>query len=168
MKRSKKAAPLWWVLIGAIVLCAVAFYFIKTTEPPSIRIYFLKGEKLTEVKRPLRPDKNELELAAAELMAGPNAEERKNEVFSEIPREAKIMKVEKMANEAEVTFNPALENYGGGSAKVQGLVAQIVYTFTAIPGINKVRIKVGAKETVVLGGEGYVIDRPLTREDIKL
>ena len=68
---------------------------------------------------------------------------------------------------AVITFNDEIENYGGGSNRVQDLVAQIVYTFTEVPGVNKVKILVGKRESVILGSEGFVIDHPLTREDVK-
>jgi len=46
------------------------------------------------------------------------------------------------------------------------MIGQIVYTITEVPGIKKVWIKMEGEKELVLGGEGLVIDRPLSREDI--
>ncbi len=168
MKKGKRKTPLLWVSVIVILIAAAAYFFIKSNEPPTVGIYFIKGEKLIEVKRPLPPNVSELAYAAEELMAGPGKAERDDGIFTEIPAGTKIISVGRSEAEAVITFSDELENYGGGSARVQGLVAQIVYTFTSIPGIQKVKIMVGKKESVVLGGEGFVIDRPLSREDVKL
>jgi len=141
---------------------------IETTriEAREIKIYFLKGEKLEQVSRPSAEKSNILEVAARELMRGPNAAEKQAGIFSEIPAGTKIVKVSRDGETANITFNDEIENYGGGSARVQGLVAQIVYTFTEIPGITKVNVLVSKRKEVVLGGEGLVLDHPLSREEL--
>lgn len=164
----KNPGRLNWIL-AIIIVAAIAAgaYFLFFSQTSSINVYFLKGEKPLAVKRPLPKDADPLLAAAGELMIGPNEQEAKEGIFTEIPKKAKIIKVEKAGNTARIVFNDEIENYGGGSARVQGLVAQIVYTFTDIPGIEKVKIFVGKRASVVLGGEGFVIDKPLSRQDLE-
>ena len=66
---------------------------------------------------------------------------------------------------AIINFNARLEEYGGGATHVRGMIAQIVYTATGLQGIDKAWIWVEGKKSIVLGGEGLVLDKPLTRED---
>jgi len=172
MRTNKKILPVVAILVVLFVIVIIgALYYLnlpetKTARNPGIKIYFIKGEKLEQVSRAVSEETNPLEAAAAELMRGPNDMEKQSGIFSEIPSRAKIIKIGKEDGTAAVTFNEEIENYGGGSARVQGLVAQIVYTFTEIPGVKKVKILVGNKTEVVLGGEGFVIDRPLSRDDL--
>lgn len=170
MKSAKRPAVAFWIAGLLFLLLAALGWFLYTSTPstPTVKIYFLKGEKLIAVERPLLNNQDPLKAAAHELMRGPTAEEKKAGLFSEIPAKAKIQKVARENSTALVSFNPELEKYGGGSARVQGLIAQIVYTFTEVPGVEKVRILIGKKGEVVLGGEGFVIDKPLARQDIKL
>lgn len=170
MKSAKRPATSFWIAGLLLIFLAVLGWFLYQGGPsvPTIKIYFLKGESLAPVDRPLQNAAEPLAAAARELMLGPTEEEKQSGIFSEIPPKARIQKIIREDSVALVSFNSELEKYGGGSARVQGLIAQIVYTFTEIPGVKKVRILVGKKGEVVLGGEGFVIDKPLARQDIKL
>ncbi|MEW5861695.1 MAG: spore germination protein, partial [Cyanobacteriota bacterium] len=54
-----------------------------------------------------------------------------------------------------------------GSASMTGRVAQILYTATSINPNTNVWIDVEGKRLEVLGGEGLVIDQPLTRQNFE-
>lgn len=169
MKTAKRPAPKLWMAGLLPILLAALGWFLYQGGPasPTVRVYFLKGESLVPVERPLQNTNEPLAAAARELMSGPTAEEKQAGLFSEIPPKARIQKIIREDGTVLISFNSELEKYGGGSARVQGLIAQIVYTFTEVPGVTKVRILVGKKGEVVLGGEGFVIDKPLARQDIK-
>lgn len=166
--KGKKGPGVWfWAAVVLALAVALGIYLNILPSTPSLKIYFLKGEKLQAVARSLAEGEDPIKAAARELMRGPNLKERNSGIFTEIPKKAKILKGAKENGILAVNFNQELSRYGGGSARVQGLIAQIVYTFTEIPGITKVRILVEGKGEVVLGGEGLVVDKPLSREDVK-
>jgi spore germination protein GerM len=173
VKNRKKAASsgrgtkYWWWAAVALILAAAIWAILIVGHKSGVQVYFFKGDKLVSVTRPLPEENERLMVVSAELIAGPNEQEKTDGLFSEIPPKAKIMIAEIKDKTAYLTFNYEIMNCGGGSARVQGLVAQIVYTFTEIPGVEKVRIMAGEKKEVALGGEGFVIDRALSRVDVK-
>lgn len=140
-------------------------YFLVSTS--TIKVYFLKDEKLIAVNRQI-VENSSLLTAAKALTAGPTTDEKSKGIFTEIPAQAKILNISRQSDMAVVDFNSALESYGGGATRVQALIGQIVYSFTELPGISKVKITVEGADEVILGGEGFVIDKPLSRDDLNL
>lgn len=58
-------------------------------------------------------------------------------------------------------------NWGiDGAANIHALVQQLVWTASEEPGILRVLITQNLGQTAIIGGEGLVIDEPLTREDV--
>jgi len=131
------------------------------------KIYFFKDDKLVAVARNVSA-MGDVKARADGLVAGPTKSEAAKGLFTEIPAGTKVRKAFIEGDTAYVDFSKKLGEYGGGSARVQGLIMQIVYTMTEMPGINKVGIMVDGKSEVVLGGEGYVIEKPLSRNDTGL
>lgn len=150
--------------LAAAIIAGTYFFLFRTTEP-QIKVYFIQGDRLIAVRRQMEADKEPLEQAARALISGPNIEEKKKGVFSAVPGRARVLGVKRKGSLALVSFSQELEKYGGGGERTQKMVAQIVYTFTELPGVEKVQIKIGNRDKILLGGEGFVIDQPLTRAD---
>lgn len=150
-------------LIGFIL--GLAFYVFQLSfnieEKSTINIFFFKGESLVAVEKPILATEAPLNEALRMLLAGPG----QKGLVSLIPKGTKILSIKQKNKLAIINFNSKLANYGGGAAQVQGLVAQIVYTATDIPGVDKVQILINGKKKLVLGGEGLMINQPLSRED---
>ena len=159
-------------LILIISLIAIIFLAYKFIVPSifqnnnTVSVYFIKGDKLQSVFRELPKKSNPLYVAALELLKGPNNSESRDGFFSEIPKGTKILGAKSSGNILEVNFSKELEGYGGGTSRVKALVAEIVYTLTEASKADKVRILIEGKKEAVLGGEGYIIDRPLSKDDI--
>jgi len=166
MKKIEKFIPILMV-ISAFIIAGSIFFAFFIPKGPHVNVYFLKKDKLAAISRPLNKNDEPISLAIAELLKGPTKSEKEKGYFSEIPIGTQIVGMKKEGNELGLIFNEKLENYGGGSFKVRGLIAQIVYTFTEVAKVKKVRIFIDGKDQVVLGGEGYIIDKSLSRDDVK-
>jgi len=166
-KRQKKLiiTGLSAAVVVALIIVAAALFFPKEKKT-EVAIYFYQNEKLVETKRPLRLDESPLKKAFTELLAGPRLAEREAGLSTLIPARTRLLSLRVKGGTAIVNLSRQLENYGGGSNRLEGLIAQIVYTGTALPGINKVWIWMEGEKELVLGGEGLVLDRPLSRKNI--
>jgi len=150
------------IIIGVIIY---VYYVVYCERCPIFRVYFIKGAALSAVDRNLRPDEEPLKKVIDELLKGPGLKEQSQGYLTLIPRATKLLGSKIENKVAILNFNGKLEEYGGGAAHVRGMIAQIVYTATGLQGIEKAWIQVEGKKGVVLGGEGLVLDKPLTRED---
>jgi spore germination protein GerM len=100
-----------------------------------------------------------LEGAFESLLAGPV-----NQAFSTtIPQGTKLKNVSLQADGVHVDLSQKFTE-GGGSASMTGRVAQVIYTASSLDPAAKVWISVEGKPLEVLGGEGLMLDQPITRE----
>ena len=148
------------------LVAAAAALWLTPAKAPSVQVYFFQADKPCAVSRPLPPDQAPLEVAMAELLKGPNEGEKAAGFSTQLPAGIKVRLIKAEREIAIIDFSGRLEAYGGGSNRVEGLVAQIVYTATAVPGISKAWIWLAGEKEVVLGGEGLVLDKPLGRGDL--
>lgn len=162
------------IFLGLIVLI---LWGIKLFNPPPLEkqkgveersqnIYFIKDGKARPAKRNIKEGKDLLSQALNELVKGPTDAEYNAGYMTGLPEGCKVLAIKIKGGTAEIIFNQKLENFRGGAGEVETMLAQIVYTAADIPGVNKVLIKIKGRNEVVLGGEGFVIDRPLSRSDL--
>ena len=103
-----------------------------------------------------------LEGAFKQLLAGPIDPA----VATTIPRGTKLRKVSVEQDGVHVDLSQEFTE-GGGSTSMTGRIAQVVYTASSLNPGAKVWIDVEGKPLEVLGGEGLVIDQPMTRESFE-
>lgn len=137
-----------------------------TTALPArstVRAYFLRDEKVGPVAR----EATGVATAAAALdalLAGPTAAERVLGLTSTIPAGTSRLGLTINERIATVDLSRQFES-GGGSASMQGRVAQVVFTLTQFPTVDAVTFRADGRPLTVLGGEGLLLDKPQRRSD---
>jgi spore germination protein GerM len=103
-----------------------------------------------------------LETAMQELLAGPgDAGET-----TTIPTGTKLRSVTKKADGIHIDLSEEFKT-GGGTTSMTGRVAQVLYTATSVDPKASVWISVEGKPLETLGGEGLVLEQPMTRDRFK-
>lgn len=105
-----------------------------------------------------------LEAAIAQLLKGPD--QSNAAIATTIPAGTQLRSLKVDATGIHVDVSEAFTE-GGGSAAMTGRVAQILYTATSLDPNAKVWLSVEGKPLDVLGGEGLVLEQPLTRQSFE-
>jgi spore germination protein GerM len=151
-----------------------------TTQPPAaspiqpaaeqtVQVFWLKdtGSSIELVPDPItlaatNQPESLLTAAFETLLAGPTDPN----VASTIPEGTALRSVSIEPNGVHVDLSSAFTS-GGGSASMSGRVGQVVYTATTLEPNAKVWINVDGEPLEVLGGEGLIVDQPMTRQDFE-
>jgi spore germination protein GerM len=109
-------------------------------------------------------DRAEVQIAAAMnrlLEAPPN-----KDLTTTIPQGTKLRNLQIKSNNIYVDLSQAFTT-GGGSVSMQGRLAQILYTASSLDPNARVYLSVEGQPLKVLGGEGLIVDQPLTRRQFE-
>lgn len=104
-----------------------------------------------------------LTVAFDRLLDGPTTSA---DAFSEIPQGTELRDLYVDSEGVHVDLSEDFTT-GGGSASMTGRLAQVLYTATSLESNASVWISVGGEPLEVLGGEGLIIDQPLTRSSFE-
>jgi spore germination protein GerM len=96
--------------------------------------------------------------ACARLLAGPIAPT----TISTIPQGTKLRSLDLKNDGVHIDLSKDFVS-GGGSTSMTSRVAQVLYTATSLEPSAKVWISVEGKPLETLGGEGLLLEQPLTR-----
>jgi germination protein M len=138
------------------------------TEPPAstvtFQVWFANDEGLFVSYRtgPATPRVGTAALEA--LLEGPDSFEEGYGLRTAIPDGTQLLGLSINDGIARVDLTSEFET-GGGSASMQARLAQVVYTITQFPTVKGVVFSLDGEPIDVLGGEGIIIDHPLTRRD---
>ena len=145
----------------------------RTTVPEpgdakKYRVWLTRGEQLFAVMREGRavPELpiGEVMLAVQQLLGGPNAAEAAAGVGTAIPEGTRFRELKVDDGTATVDLTSEYES-GGGSASMFARLAQVVYTVTEFPSVERVSFVLDGKPVDVFSGEGIVLEKPVTRAD---
>lgn len=142
----------------------------STSEGPeslvTYDVWFSRGESLFMVKRTQEATPRIGTAAMESLLAGPNAQERAAAVGSQIPAGTQLLGLSVADGVATVDLTSEFES-GGGSASMNMRIAQVVFTLTQFQTVKGVLFELDGRRVDVLGGEGVIVDQPVTRKDYR-
>lgn len=103
-----------------------------------------------------------LETALRNLLEGPESET----YTSTIPEGTQLLAMSIEEDGVHINLSQEFTS-GGGSASMTGRLAQILYTATSLDPDGFVWIDIEGEPLELLGGEGLVVDRPMTRQSFE-
>lgn len=126
-------------------------------------VWFAYGESLfvTERTEQFRPQVGVI--AVTTLLGGPSAVERAAGVTTSIPDGTHVNGLAIENGVATVDLSREFES-GGGTASMMMRLAQLTNTLTQFPTVKGVDLQLDGQPVQVFGGEGIVLDHPMTRE----
>ena len=136
----------------------------QTGEEMSVRVYFLRGEKLGVAERLVPRSEAVATAAVTALCLGVNAEEQQAGLGSALPAGTELLGLSVKDGVATVDLTGDFAS-GGGSLSMQARVAQVVYTLTQYPTVTSVDFSLNGEPVTALGGEGLQLDTGQTRAD---
>jgi hypothetical protein len=111
--------------------------------------------------------------AVRELIAGPTQDEaagvygrrveRVGRLASAVPATTRLLGITIQSGLATVDLSREFES-GGGSFSMGARLAQVVYTLTQFPTVERVNFRLDGQPVRVFSAEGLVLDRPATRD----
>lgn len=125
--------------------------------PTDVRVYFTNADALLAVAGRTVTDTDVVRAALVELLAGPGGIEAEVGYASAIPAGTELRGVSVDGSVALVDLSAEF-GAGGGSASILGRAAQVVYTLTQFPEVERVRFAIEGEPVETLGGEGLVVD----------
>jgi germination protein M len=134
------------------------------TSQVTYQVWFANDEGLFVSYR-TSPETPRIGTAALEaLLEGPDSFEEGYGLWTAIPDGTQLLGLSIDDGIARVDLTSEFET-GGGTASMQTRLAQVVYTITQFPTVEGVVFSLDGEPIDILGGEGIIIDHPLTRRD---
>lgn len=133
----------------------------------SYEVWFGSSEGTLFVTMRSGPSTPQVGTAALEaLLVGPSAAERGAGVVTSIPAGTEILGLSVERGIATANLSQAFES-GGGSLSMRSRLAQLTYTLTQFSTVSGVNLELDGRPVRVSGGEGIVLDRPMTRRSFR-
>ncbi len=130
------------------------------------QVWFTRGESLYVVTRTDSATPRVGTAALEALLQAPDPSEQAAGIGSQVPTGTQLLGLTVDNGVATVDLTSEFES-GGGSASMNMRIAQIVYTLTQFATVKGVLFQLDGKPVDVLGGEGVVVDHPVTRKDYR-
>ncbi len=139
----------------------------SVTEIRNVDIYWLRNagtnlkleSQRIQIKSNSRQPDRVLQTAFKQLLAGPT----EGTESTTIPQGTQLLGIKVESDAVRINLSEEFTS-GGGSTSMTGRLGQVIYTATSLNSKAKVYIEVNGKPLEVLGGEGLVLNQPLTRE----
>ncbi|MDN3029202.1 GerMN domain-containing protein [Streptomyces sp. S.PB5] len=134
---------------------------------PKVRtaVYFLHGEKISAAPRTVTAPATATAAVRA-LLAGPSRAESRHARTTAVPAGTELRSVVIRDRVATVDLSGRYDD-GGGSLSMRARLAQVVFTVTRFPTVDKVAFEIEGEPVKHFGGEGVVLNAPVGRADFE-
>lgn len=149
---------------------------VPTASPVAtmlVRAYFFLdsttgNEGLVPVLREIPATRAVATAAMRELLKGPQGAElaRPDTMSTAIPDSTRLLGVTVADGLATVDLSGEFSS-GGGATSVLGRLAQVVYTLTQFPTVDRVQFELDGLPVTTFSGEGVLLDSPVKRADYR-
>jgi germination protein M len=130
------------------------------------QVWFTRGESLYVVTRTANATPRVGTAALEALLQAPDTSEQSAGIGSQVPQGTQLLGLSVDNGIATVDLTSEFES-GGGSESMNMRIAQIVYTLTQFPTVKGVLFQLDGQPVDVFGGEGVIVDHPVTRRDYR-
>lgn len=162
---SPSSGPVGSAPTSATTSAPTAAFTPAPTGTTVVRAYFLLPDgRLVPVLRAVPKTLAVAGAAIGQLLAGPNATERSSHIVSAVPVGTELLGVTISNGTATVDLSSGFQD-GGGSASMFARLAQVVYTLTQFPTVDRVSFLIAGQPVTVFSSEGIVLDGPQARSD---
>jgi spore germination protein GerM len=182
--------PLWFswsklpLVLTVMVLGAVLFtlagchhhkshdstlYGNNGTPRDTVSIFFSKYQGNQSIvddvirKLPQEAKSEPLQFALTELLKGPNAEEKTQGFYSEIPKGTQLLGLTEDRDTVTINLSKQFTS-GGGSTSMEQRFEELKQTVFSIDSSHKINLDVEGKPLELLGGEGLEVQDALKRQ----
>ncbi len=171
-----KASRLLFLVVLLAAVVAGTWYFLSRRAPEpggTLAVYYTKldGTTLGNLSVSLRPQqpgessaehlRNTVKYAAVEAVAGPPSDVQ----AIRFPPGTRVLDATVSGSTATVDLSNDVARQAGGSFGENGEFKALVYTVTAVPGIDAVRVTIAGQTLPTLPGGHLELDEPLHRSD---
>jgi germination protein M len=139
-----------------------------TVPVPSLVLsaYFVLDEHVAVVHRSVPHTLATSRAALGELLGAPTPDEERIGLVTAVPTGSVVRGITITDGIATVDLSAEFQS-GGGSLSMRLRLAQVVFTLTQFPTVTGVVFEIDGVAVDVFGGEGIVLDHPLTRADFE-
>lgn len=130
----------------------------------SLQVWFARDDGLVGVHRTHPPTRLVATAAVNALLAGPTPDERVTGLASAVPAGTRLLGIAIHDGVATVDLTSEFQS-GAGARSMQLRLAQVVYTLTQFPTVQKVLFRLDGSPVDVFSSEGIVLDHPVGRAD---
>ena len=130
----------------------------------TVRVYFTRGNGLAAAPRTVAS--TTVAAAFRALLAGPSAADRALGDTTAIPAGTALGGVQIAGRVATVDLGPSFASAVSVATQMRARVAQVVFTATQFPGVDRVAFAIDGKPARTLGPQGFMVDPPLSRLDL--
>jgi hypothetical protein len=165
MFRQRRALLLAGLAALAGGLLAVEGSARPRVAPLGVAVYFVRAEHVAPLRR-FVPRTGVIAAATVRaLLAGPTVKERRAGYTTAVPSSTGLRTLALSQGVLTVDLTRRFES-GGGSLSMQLRVAQIVYTATQFPSVQRVRFRIAGRPVRSIGGEGLLVVPPPGRAQV--